>query len=105
MDRFPIIITLGAALLGWVAGDMAVTDPVDQGLGRSPCRVPALGAPLAGAIAVVVVGKWLAARRPRQARRRGAARRGRAGLGDRRLPPPPARRRRLGGSASTRRRA
>src|SRR6188508_3019544 len=28
MDRFPIIITLGAALLGWVAGDMAVTDPV-----------------------------------------------------------------------------
>jgi hypothetical protein len=27
MDRFPIIITLGAALLGWVAGDMATTDP------------------------------------------------------------------------------
>ena len=27
MGRFPIIITLGAALLGWVAGDMAVTDP------------------------------------------------------------------------------
>ena len=27
MERFPIIITLGAALLGWVAGDMATTDP------------------------------------------------------------------------------
>ncbi len=26
MDRFPIIITLGAALLGWVAGEMAITD-------------------------------------------------------------------------------
>ena len=27
MDRFPIIITLGGMLLGWIAGDMAVTDP------------------------------------------------------------------------------
>ena len=28
MDRFPIIITGGAALLGWVAGEMLITDPV-----------------------------------------------------------------------------
>ena len=28
MDRFPIIITLGAALIGLVAGEMLVTDPV-----------------------------------------------------------------------------
>ena len=27
MGRFPIIITLGAALLGWVAGEMIVEDP------------------------------------------------------------------------------
>ncbi len=27
MDRFPIIITLGGMLLGWIAGTMAVTDP------------------------------------------------------------------------------
>ena len=26
MDRFPLIITLGAALLGWIAGSMAVGD-------------------------------------------------------------------------------
>ena len=26
MDRFPLVITLGAALLGWIAGSMAVTD-------------------------------------------------------------------------------
>ena len=38
MERFPIIITLGAALLGWVAGEMAITDPVDQGLGRRAAR-------------------------------------------------------------------
>lgn len=27
MDRYPMIITIGAALLGWVAGEMLVTDP------------------------------------------------------------------------------
>ncbi len=27
MERLPVIITLGAALLGWIAGEMAVTDP------------------------------------------------------------------------------
>ncbi len=27
MDRFPMIITLGAMLLGWIAGQMAYTDP------------------------------------------------------------------------------
>ena len=28
MERYPIIITLGAVLLGWVAGEMFVTDPL-----------------------------------------------------------------------------
>jgi len=27
MTRWPIIVTLGAALLGWVAGEMVITDP------------------------------------------------------------------------------
>jgi YjbE family integral membrane protein len=27
MEKFPVIITLGAALLGWIAGEMMVTDP------------------------------------------------------------------------------
>lgn len=30
MERFPIIITIGAALLGFVAGEMLVTDPIDK---------------------------------------------------------------------------
>jgi YjbE family integral membrane protein len=43
MERFPVIITLGAALLGWVAGEMAITDPavmnwVDTQIGRASCR-------------------------------------------------------------------
>ena len=31
MERFPIIITIGGGLLGWVAGEMAVTDPAVSG--------------------------------------------------------------------------
>jgi YjbE family integral membrane protein len=27
MERFPVVITFGAALLGWIAGEMLVTDP------------------------------------------------------------------------------
>jgi YjbE family integral membrane protein len=60
MTRFPIIITLGAGLLGWVAGEMALTDPAvtDFVAQRHVLHsiVPALGAVL-----VVVVGKWLMA--------------------------------------------
>lgn len=63
MDRFPIIITLGAALLGWVAGDMMVTDPVDQPWVDAHAAFLHWGAPAICAVAVVVVGKWLAARR------------------------------------------
>jgi predicted tellurium resistance membrane protein TerC len=28
MERFPVIVTLGAGLLGWVAGGMIVGDPL-----------------------------------------------------------------------------
>ncbi len=40
IDRFPLVITLGAALLGWIAGGMIVTDVfvVDQ-FGEQPTRL------------------------------------------------------------------
>ena len=63
MERFPIIITLGAALLGWVAGDMAVTDPVDKPWVDLNAAFLHWGAPAACAIAVIWIGKWLAARK------------------------------------------
>ncbi len=63
MERFPIIITIGAALLGWVAGDMAVTDPVDKPWVDLNAAFLHWGAPLVCAIGVVVLGKWLAARK------------------------------------------
>jgi len=60
MGRWPVIITIGAALLGWVAGEMAVGDPsvkdwIDAHMAWLHHAAPALGALL-----VVVVARWLA---------------------------------------------
>jgi YjbE family integral membrane protein len=66
MDRFPIIITGGAALLGWIAGDMLVTDPAIAGWVRASANwLDALHvAPIMGAAFVVVTGTWIAKRKP-----------------------------------------
>jgi len=66
MDRWPIIITLGAALLGWVAGEMAVTDPVSQGWIDANAAWLHYGLPTAGAIIVVAVGTLIARRNERR---------------------------------------
>ena len=62
MGRFPIIITLGAALLGWVAGEMGVTDPAVSAWIDAHAHAAHYLAPAVGAIGVVAVGKWLAGR-------------------------------------------
>lgn len=62
MERYPIIITLGAAILGWVAGEMAVTDPVITQWVEENAKYLHWVAPAVGVVFVVVVGKWLAAR-------------------------------------------
>ena len=65
MERYPIIITLGAALLGFVAGEMLVHDDALAGM------MPTLGGAtttiveVAGAVGVVLVGQWLARRNSR----------------------------------------
>jgi YjbE family integral membrane protein len=63
MTRFPVIITLGAALLGWVAGEMAISDP---SIAAWTERHHALHTvvPALGAVLVVVVGKWLGRQEP-----------------------------------------
>jgi YjbE family integral membrane protein len=56
MERFPVIITLGAALLGFLAGEMIFTDPaVGTRFGPVPEAV-VNGAGVVGAIVVVAVG-------------------------------------------------
>lgn len=57
MDRFPVIITLGAALLGYVAGEMLVTDPALAHWVESQASVLHSVIPIAGAIVVILVGK------------------------------------------------
>ncbi len=61
MTRFPVIITVGAALLGWVAGEMAVTDPSVAAWTDAHHSVHTI-APIIGAVLVVVAGKWLMSR-------------------------------------------
>ena len=59
MERFPVIIVGGAALLGWLAGEMMLTDPaVHERFGDLSHTVLRAGA-LAGAVLVIVVGKLL----------------------------------------------
>lgn len=57
MDRFPIIITVGAALLGYVAGEMLISDPAVADWVNSQAHVLHYIAPAAGAIIVVLIGK------------------------------------------------
>ncbi|MGE0330189.1 MAG: TerC family protein [Ramlibacter sp.] len=61
MGRFPIIITLGAGLLGWVAGEMALSDPAISVWSAQQHTLHML-APAAGALAVIALGKWLTSR-------------------------------------------
>jgi YjbE family integral membrane protein len=70
MDRFPVIITLGGMLLGWIAGTMLISDPAVARpevwtwvpkVPQTPVSEYVAGA--AGALLVLAVGKWVAARR------------------------------------------
>ena len=59
MERFPIIITVGAALLGFLAGEMLLTDPaVTSYLGVMSSQTVTI-AGVVGALLVVALGKWL----------------------------------------------
>ncbi len=62
MERWPIIVTIGAGLLGWVAGEMAATDPSIAAWVEANAPWLHWGAPILGAVIVVAVGKWLASR-------------------------------------------
>ena len=62
MERWPVIIIIGAGLLGWVSGDMAATDPVVKDWVDANAAWLHWAAPAAGAAFVVVLGKWLATR-------------------------------------------
>ena len=59
MERFPVIITAGAALLGWLAGEMMLTDPaIHRWFAEVPESAVRIGGVI-GAAWVVIVGKLL----------------------------------------------
>jgi YjbE family integral membrane protein len=62
MGRWPVIVSIGAALIGYVAGEMLVTDPVVKDWVDANAAWLHWGAAVLGAVSVVAAGKWLAAR-------------------------------------------
>jgi len=61
LDRFPILVWAGAALLGWIVGEVIATDPVivsylEPRLGAEGFHYVVLFAALLGAILVLIVG-------------------------------------------------
>jgi YjbE family integral membrane protein len=59
IDRFPLVVTAGAALLGWIAGGMIVTDVAwTEQIGPASAYVK-YGAAIAGAIFVAAIGTYL----------------------------------------------
>lgn len=68
MDRFPVIILGGGALLGWIALAMAIADPVAKPLVEPYAPWMNWLAPALGAMIVIVVGKLASTRRAAPAR-------------------------------------
>lgn len=63
IDRFPLVVMFGAALLGWIAGGMLITDiMIERNFGVQPLVVK-LTAEVIGAILVVLLGRYLASRK------------------------------------------
>lgn len=63
MDRYPVTIMIGAGLLGWIAGDMTVTDVVTKDWVEAQAQYLHWVAPATFALLVIVTGKMLAARK------------------------------------------
>jgi YjbE family integral membrane protein len=62
LDRFPLIVLFGGALLGWIAGGLIVGDTLLKG--HIPQTQPVIyAASAAGAVLVVVIAKIVARRR------------------------------------------
>ncbi len=59
MDRYPIVITFGGALLGWIAGEMLVTDVAVKPLLEGAPRGHTYLAAAAGAVLVIILGTLL----------------------------------------------
>jgi len=63
IDRFPMVVTFGAALLGWIAGGMLVTDVVIVEHFGAVTGMTKVAAEIVGALFVVGLGLFFARRK------------------------------------------
>ena len=72
MDRFPVVITLGGMLLGWIAGEMAVSDPALLTILSGAHEIAKVSqttvyiAGIVGSLFVLCMGKWFAFQQNRE---------------------------------------
>ena len=70
LDRFPILVWAGAALLGWIVGEVIATDPVVVGYlnshyGTAVAHQAEIGSAIVGAVLVLLVGGlWRRSKQP-----------------------------------------
>ena len=65
IDRFPIVVSAGGALLGWIAGSMMVTDPaITARIGDIP-KLWVYVAAVLGALLVIALGEFVKRRTAR----------------------------------------
>ncbi|QGZ62268.1 TerC family protein [Paraburkholderia acidisoli] len=67
LDRYPVIVTLGAALLGWIAGGLIVNDPAGDRWPVLDTPAAEYGMHVAGALFVVGLGLLLKRRNAQRA--------------------------------------
>lgn len=66
IDKYPLVITLGAGLLGWLAGGMLISDVFTERTffnGEHAPQTVKIAVEVIGVILVVGLGKWLASRK------------------------------------------
>jgi YjbE family integral membrane protein len=66
MDRFPVIVTLGAALIGWVGGETIISDVTLKSFVEANAWLHYAG-PALGAMAVLAIGKLTGGKKPAEA--------------------------------------
>jgi YjbE family integral membrane protein len=62
LDRFPWLMVAGSGLLGWIAGELAISDPIVEDALGHPGAAVHYGVAAACALFVILVGLWLAKR-------------------------------------------
>ncbi|TEA77288.1 TerC family protein [Allopusillimonas ginsengisoli] len=63
IDRYPLVVTFGAGLLGWIAGGMLISDVAVVQMFDAIDHKVEIAASVVGALLVILLGKILAGRR------------------------------------------